>query len=95
MTDDALSLVVDIGEPTYSTDVSMDTTNPDFVVSTPSTITEVDPVLEPPPVIGGDSGAPALEQIQSVVHQHVVDSNPHPVYDDGPSLALLYLNTKV
>jgi hypothetical protein len=26
---------------------------------------------------------------------HINSSNPHPVYDDGPSLALLYANAKV
>jgi hypothetical protein len=26
---------------------------------------------------------------------HVNDETPHPVYDDGPSLLLLYLNAKV
>lgn len=26
---------------------------------------------------------------------HIQDTTPHPVYDDGPSLALLYKNAKV
>jgi hypothetical protein len=29
------------------------------------------------------------------VNEHVASSSPHPVYDDGPSLLLLYENAKV
>lgn len=38
-----------------------------------------------------DEDATAMVLIQS----HLVDLTPHPVYDDGPSLALLYENAKV
>lgn len=33
--------------------------------------------------------------IDSVMASHVNDQTPHPVYDDGPSLVLLYQNAKV
>jgi hypothetical protein len=32
---------------------------------------------------------------ESIVLQHIYDDMPHPVYDDGPSLLLLYENAKV
>jgi len=31
----------------------------------------------------------------SIIEVHVNDLTPHPVYDDGPSLELLYQNAKV
>lgn len=37
---------------------------------------------------GGSDGGLAL-------YVHINSSNPHPVYDDGPSLTLLYENAKV
>lgn len=33
--------------------------------------------------------------IDSVMASHVNDKTPHPVYDEGPSLVLLYQNAKV
>lgn len=39
------------------------------------------------PGSGGDAGAALTTHINSLL--------PHPVYDDGPSLALLYENAKV
>lgn len=33
--------------------------------------------------------------IDGVMASHVNDQTPHPVYDDGPSLLLLYQNAKV
>ena len=33
--------------------------------------------------------------IDSVMASHIRDKTPHPVYDDGPSFALLYNNAKV
>jgi hypothetical protein len=33
--------------------------------------------------------------IDSVMASHINDTTPHPVYDDGPSLVLLYQNAKV
>lgn len=41
-------------------------------------------------VIPGDDGA-AIEALQA----HISSNAPHPVYDDGPSLLLLYQNAKV
>lgn len=31
----------------------------------------------------------------NVLANHIASDNPHPVYDDGPSLVLLYENAKV
>lgn len=38
------------------------------------------------------SGSPAIEDL---ITDHVQSETPHPVYDDGPSLVLLYENAKV
>lgn len=35
------------------------------------------------------------EDAQVALEQHVQSSTPHPVYDDGPSLRLIYENAKV
>jgi hypothetical protein len=39
----------------------------------------------------GEDGGTAMELILA----HIADPTPHPVYDDGPSLFLLYENAKV
>jgi len=36
-----------------------------------------------------------VEESNATLAEHVHSPNPHPVYDDGPSLALLYENAKV
>jgi len=38
----------------------------------------------------GDGGA-----AQAALDAHIASQTPHPVYDDGPSLLLLYQNAKV
>lgn len=38
---------------------------------------------------GGEGGAAAI------VNQHINSSLPHPVYDSGPSLTIIYENAKV
>ena|SRR5689334_17171385 len=43
-------------------------------------------------VEGLPSDATEAEQL---IYQHVHAATPHPVYDDGPSLLLLYQNAKV
>ena len=40
-------------------------------------------------IITGDAA------IDEVMASHINDPTPHPVYDDGPSLVLLYQNAKV
>lgn len=35
------------------------------------------------------------ENVDDVIQDHINSPTPHPVYDDGPSLVLLYLNAKV
>lgn len=41
------------------------------------------------PYVSGDGVS------QSVLNAHVNSETPHPVYDEGPSLLLLYENAKV
>lgn len=41
------------------------------------------------------SGGADLPVDQASLAEHVNATTPHPVYDDGPSLALLYENAKV
>lgn len=39
---------------------------------------------------------PAAEAVTvEMLNNHIASLTPHPVYDDGPSLALLYENVKV
>ncbi len=53
--------------------------------------------------IAYDSGPPSVPTPSTVttnfvltkIEEHVEDSAPHPIYDDGPSLVLLYENAKV
>ena len=42
-----------------------------------------------------NSDAVTFEQLNEHLDDHVNSTNPHPVYDDGPSLLLLYQNAKV
>jgi hypothetical protein len=42
-----------------------------------------------------DGPAPAPPPPEGSMDEHVEDESPHPIYDDGPSLALLYENAKV
>lgn len=48
------------------------------------------------PYINAVSGESIAIEVQNLLAYHInVDPTPHPVYDDGPSLALLYANAKV
>lgn len=47
------------------------------------------PPEAPPVIITGDVA------VDSAISAHVNDTTPHPVYDDGPSLILLWMNAKV
>lgn len=38
---------------------------------------------------------PTTQQALALVQAHISSSTPHAIYDDGPSLVLLYLNAKV
>lgn len=42
----------------------------------------------------GKDGLDATD-VGGAVHTHIHDATPHPVYDDAPSLVLLYHNAKV
>lgn len=45
---------------------------------------------------GGFSGGEVSDaQIAAAIRAHAISKTPHPVYDDGPSLLLLYQNAKV
>jgi hypothetical protein len=52
----------------------------------------VTPWLDLPYAAGGASDIPVD---QASLAEHINAATPHPVYDDGPSLALLYQNAKV
>lgn len=30
-----------------------------------------------------------------LIQEHIISEEPHPIYDDGPSLLLLYLNARI
>jgi hypothetical protein len=53
--------------------------------------------LTPPtiPVVKTSTVAASDGTIDAVMVAHVQSETPHPVYDDGPSLLLLYKNAKV
>lgn len=42
----------------------------------------------------GDPGPPGPE-VEEQIQEHIDSPTPHPIYDDGPSLELLYENAKV
>lgn len=44
----------------------------------------------------GPPGPPGLNGLSAeALQEHVDNSSPHPIYDDGPSFLLLYENAKV
>lgn len=47
--------------------------------------------------IGGNATPTVVDEaaIEALISNHVNSVTPHPVYDDGPSLLLLYENRKV
>lgn len=47
-----------------------------------------------PIYLDGDPG-PEDPEDPTLLTEHVNSETPHPVYDDGPSLTLLYANAKV
>jgi hypothetical protein len=44
--------------------------------------------------IAGPQGPPGVDGTEAVL-EHIDSELPHPVYDDGPSLTLIYENAKV
>ena len=43
-----------------------------------------------------DADTPSdVSEAMFAIQQHIASETPHPVYDDGPSLLLLYKNAKV
>lgn len=45
--------------------------------------------------VSSNTGETALEAAMSALQDHINSLTPHPIYDDGPSLTLLYQNAKV
>ena len=43
----------------------------------------------------GEPGTPGGGVPSASLAEHIADPTPHPAYDDGPSLTLLYENSKV
>lgn len=72
---------------------------PDIVVVVEPPLPEVVVTISEVSLTGpkGDTGPPGPpgESGGEALLTHVNDETPHPVYDDGPSLVLLYENAKV
>lgn len=70
---------------------------PTVTVAPPSSSSVVVPVQGPPGPTGPTGGDPAVVQgmIDTAVQTHVVAPEPHPAYDDIPSLVLLFENRLV
>lgn len=51
------------------------------------------PPEAPPVIISGEAAVDSA--VTAAVSAHVNDTTPHPVYDEGPSLLLLWQNAKV
>lgn len=49
------------------------------------------PIINPT----GPSGSSDLVEMTELLQNHIRNSKPHTIYDDGPSLLLLYQNAKV
>lgn len=77
---DALNPILLVGEPGYETDTGR------FKIGDGST-----PWNELEYFLTGNVGDTPNETLSA----HINDPQPHPAYDDGPSLALLYQNAKV
>lgn len=48
-----------------------------------------------PAGLTGPPGPQGVPGSAATIDAHLDDTTPHPVYDDGPSLVLLYENAKV
>lgn len=80
---DNMNPVLDEGEPVQSTDLGM------FKLGDGHTPWRDLAYFTPGP--GGGSGPVGSAELMD----HINDETPHPVYDEGPSLALIYQNRKV
>ena len=95
-------VLVNVDPPESNLAISVDLQPEAVVVETqdviPDVVVEVAEIgLVGPP---GPPGAPGETVVvggvsQDDLHNHVISPTPHPVYDDGPSLSLLYQNAKV
>jgi hypothetical protein len=78
---DRLNPILADGEPGFETDTGR------FKIGIDRTFWKDLPYFAP----GGSSGGEVPLELQA----HIDHLTPHPVYDDGPSLNLLYENAKV
>ena len=91
---DAKNPVLADGEPGYEKDTSLlkvgDGFTPwrDLPHTTPTTY--IQSLIDAALADVGSGGATSAELLA-----HITDTTPHPEYDDGPSLLLLYENAKV
>ncbi len=81
-------VIVVVEPPLPDVTVQIEDSLADVVV----TVSEVGLVGPRGPV--GPEGPPGADSAE-LLNAHVNSETPHPVYDDGPSLALLYENAKV
>lgn len=82
--------------------VVVEEASPDIVVVIEEAPPEIDVTVSETGLVGtsgpigpkGDPGDPGISG-DLMLTDHLDDSTPHPVYDDGPSFLLLYQNAKV
>jgi hypothetical protein len=98
----AIEVTVDLNSPSTEVSVTNEVPPVDVVVEPPPPPIEVglwQVGLAGPPGTDGVDGVDGIDGDGSgfaiVLDEHVVDTSPHPVYDDGPSFSLLYENAKV
>lgn len=70
------------------------------VLEPPDEAVVVIPLAGPPGEQGepggpGEQGEPGPPGSEASITEHIEDPSPHPAYDEGPSLVLLYENAKV
>lgn len=66
-------------------------------VDDPITVeTEIEMDVDLKVVVAGNMGPPGPKgDPDTSLSDHIISESPHPVYDDGPSLDILYQNAKV
>lgn len=87
---------VEVEPPLPDLVVAMDPPLPDISVSVHDA-PPINVIVEAPLpeyfVTVSEGGGGGLDP--AALQAHISSPNPHPIYDDGPSLALLYQNAKV
>jgi len=61
----------------------------------PTSTVHIVPTAGPRGLPGADGAATDIGVVAEMIQEHVVDPEPHPAYDDIPSLVLLFENRLV